>query len=487
MVAVVGTTPVTDAVDQSAGAPKSTPDQMPWLIRWGPVVGFGLLLVALCRSAGKGISDPDVLWHILAGDHLRATWQFVGADPLSHFTTHPWILTQWLPELGLSYANAIGGLRAVALVTQLGRLAVCVAVYVSCRRESGPLAAAVVAGLAIVGTAASLSPRPQLVGFALLAVTTAAWRSTLRDLRARWWLIPLTWLWASSHGTWIVGVMLGGAATLGLLLDRRVDLRGTARLLGVTLLSAVAALVTPLGPRLLETFGTVRAVSPFIQEWRRPELTQPSTLALIVLVAIVVAIWSAHADLRTWGAASMLLVGVAWGFTYTRSVAVGAIIIAPLAAQALDTVLGRPRPRWGREPQVLAIVVAATIAVTALAAWTGPQDPVGVPTRLSSALRSLPPGTVVYNDDSLGGWLMWSFPDLEQTADTRAELYGPDRARSYLKVMSAERGWQASFDRDQPTAALLAEQSRLAGALASDRHWVVAGRDRGFVLMTKEP
>ena len=478
---------MTDAEDESTLQGEAVGDQPPGLIRWGPVVGFGLLLLALTRPAGNGISDPDTLWHVLAGDHLRATWQFAGPDPLSRFTTEPWVLTQWLPELGLSFANAWGGLPAVALLTQLGRLAVCVAVYVSCRRESGPLAATLISAITVLGTAASLSPRPQLVGFALLAVTTTGWLSTLRDLRARWWLIPLTWVWASSHGTWVVGIMLGTAATLGLLADRRVDFRATVKLLAVPLLSTAAALVTPVGPRLLETFGTVRAVSPYIQEWRRPELSDPSTLGLVGLVLVVVVVWVVRRDLPTWGTAGILLVGLAWGFTYARSVALGAIIVAPLAAQALDHVLGRPRPRLRREPQVVAALLAISVLVSAVAAWSGPREPVGVPTGLTASLRSLPAKSVVYNDDSLGGWLMWSFPELEQTADTRAELYGPVRARTYLNEMSAGKDWQPSFDRDHPSAALIGEQSPLANALVRDRGWIVAGRDRGFLLLTRSP
>ncbi len=317
-------------------------------------MGFGLLLLALSRPAGAGISDPDALWHVLAGDHLRRTWDFAGPDPLSRFTTGPWILTQWLPELAMSFAHAFGGLPAVAFLAQVGRLAVCVAIYVGCRREGGPLAATLAAGIAALATSASLSPRPQLVGFALLAVTTAAWMATLRDLRPRWWLVPTAWVWAGSHGTWVVGVMLGAAVTIGLVLDRRVGRTAAARLALVPLLSAVAALLTPLGLHVVEAFGTVRAVSPYIQEWRRPELGQPSTLALVALVLLLVGSWLARRDLRSWGGAAMLLVGFGWGFAYTRSVALGAIIIAPLAAQALDRLLGRPRPRRGREPQVLA-------------------------------------------------------------------------------------------------------------------------------------
>ena len=478
---------MTDEEQQSVRQDRSEVEHQPGLIRWGPVVGFGLLLLALTRPAGKGISDPDTLWHVLAGDHLRATWQFAGPDPLSRFTTEPWVLTQWLPELGLSLANTFGGLPAVALLAQLGRLAVCVTVYVGCRRESGPLAATLVTAITVLGTAASLSPRPQLVGFALLAVTTTAWLSTVRDLRVRWWLIPLTWVWASSHGTWVVGIMLGVATTLGLLADRRVDLRAAFKLLAVPVISSAAALVTPVGPRLLETFGTVRAVSPYIQEWRRPELSDPSTLALAGLVLVVVLVWIVRRDLPTWSTAAMLLVGVAWGCSYSRSVALGAIIVAPLAAQALDRILGRPRPRLGREPQVVASLLAVSVVVSALAAWSGPPEPVGVPTGLTTALRSLPPRSVVYNDDSLGGWLMWSFPTLQQTADTRAELYGPARARAYLNEMGAGTDWLTSFDRIRPSAALIGDQSPLAHALVTDRGWIVVGRDRGFVLLTHAP
>jgi hypothetical protein len=260
-------------------------------------------------------------------------------------------------------------------------------------------------------------------------------------------------------------------------------LRAGIQLLAVPLLSTAAGLVTPVGPRLLETFGTVRAVSPYIQEWRRPELSEPSTLALVGLVLVVVLIWLVRRDLPTWGTAGILLVGIAWGFSYARSVALGAIIIAPLAAQALESVLGRPRPRLGREPHLVAALLAVSVVVSALAAWSGPREPVGVPTGLTAALRSLPAHSVVYNDDVLGGWLMWSFPNVEQTTDTRAELYGPAQARSYLRGMEASSGWEESFKRHQPAAALVRETSPLARALQSDLGWAVVARDGSFVLL----
>lgn len=471
---------VTPATPPAAATPLPAPQG---LLRWSPVVAFGLLLLVLCRHVGAGIGDPDTLWHVLAGDHLRRTWQFSGPDPLSTFTNQPWVLTQWLPELALSLANQWGGLPAVAFLAQVGRLAVCVVVYVACRRTGGPLAATLVTGITVLATAASLSPRPQLVGFVLLAVTVSVWVRVLSDPRAPWVLVPLTWVWASSHGTWVVGVMLGLATTAGLVLDRKVSPRQAVRLAVVPVASAAAALVTPLGPGILNAFGPVRAVSPYIQEWRRPELTDPSTIGLVLLVVVVALGWLRRRSLVSWGAVAILLVGAGWGFTYARSVALGAIIIAPLAAQALDAALARARPPRGREPLVVAGLVLAAVAACAVLATAAPDRPVSVPDGTTAALRSLPAGSVVYNDDSLGGWLMWSFPGLHQTADTRAELYGQAQAQSYLRVMGAEPGWQEGFDQRHPAAALVREDVPLAGALQRDRGWTVAARDDGFVLL----
>ena len=138
--------PASSAVDRPA----------PALLRWAPVVAFGLLLLGLSRNAGLGITDPDTPWHVLAGRHLWETWQFTGPDPYSRFTTEPWVLNQWLPDLALAAADHLGGLAAVAWLAQLWRLGLCVLLYAACRRRAGSLPAAFVAGVALLGTAAPI-------------------------------------------------------------------------------------------------------------------------------------------------------------------------------------------------------------------------------------------------------------------------------------------------------------------------------------------
>ena len=441
------------------------------------------MILLLGRHAGEGIRDPDTLWHVLAGDHLRSTWQFVGPDPFSDFTTRPWILGQWLPELVLSLTNQRFGLQGVAWLAQAGRVLVCLSLYTACRREAGPLPAAVVAALAVLGTASSLSPRPQLVGFVLLGIVVSAWLATARDLRVRWWVVAVQWVWACSHGTWVVGVLVGFVAVAGLLLDRRVTPGGATRLALVPALSLVAAAATPLGLQVFRSFTEVRAVSPYIEEWQRPPLWEPSSLALITLVLLTLAGWLAHRELVSWGSVGLVAAGAAWGLLYGRGVALGAIIIAPLAAQALHHVLRRDRPAWGREGVALGIAVLISLAVSGLAAANGPTVPTGVPNGLAPQLRALPHDAVVYNDDLLGGWLMWSFPELRHTADTRVELYGRANAVAYLSALSGGSDADEIVSRRHPAAVLVKDDSKLNRALQRNGGWRVVGDDAGYVLL----
>ena len=299
----------------------------------------------------------------------------------------------------------------------------------------------------------------------------------------RWWLVPVMWLWASSHGTWVAGVSVGVAVVLGLVLDLRPERRLALRWSAVVVLGAAATALTPLGLRLYDSFATVRAVSPYIQEWRTPTLSSPSVLATVLLALAVPVLWAGTRTRPGWTRLLLWAVALGWAALSMRTVAIGAVILAPLAAEALDTALRRPRPAVGRaERALVGGALAASLALAGILAAAGPRDPVGVPTATDAVLAALPRDTVVYDDDLLGGWLMWSHPDLRQTSDTRAELYGPEHARAYLRVTAAEPGWQADFDRHQPAAALVKESSPLAGALLA-RGWTAAARDAGYVLL----
>jgi hypothetical protein len=402
---------------------------------------------------------------------------------LSDFSHGPWILTQWLPELAMAGAYRVGGLPAVTWLASLAISALCVAVYFVSRRWSGHLGAAIAAGMAALGAAGALSPRPQVVGLIFLVVTTGAWLAAARDLRPRWWLIGLSWVWACCHGTWVLGPLVGLVVIAGLLVHRSLSRDQLTRLVALVLACGAAGLVTPLGLHSIESITAVQAVSPYIEEWRRASLTSPSTLVSL-LMAVIVLLAARRTTLPKGVTIGLVGFAVLWTLWHERTIAVGAIVLAPLVAESLSALIGRAHPAVDRvERAAIGGALVLSLGLAALLTAVGPSRMVGVPHEADRRLGALPAGSTVFNTDVLGGWLMLDHPAVRQTFDTRVEVYGPDAIQSYFAIMETKPGWQGLYDELDPAAALVADIAPLAQALQDQRGWVVSARGDGYVLL----
>ena len=292
---------------------------------------LALLALGLTVRVGtRAVGDPDIWWHLKTGQYVLNGGPFSGPDPWVPFATRPFVLTQWLPEVVAQKVYELAGLPGVAWLRCAGMLMLLGALLWACRRVADSVPALMAALAAMLGAGASLTERPQLVSFILLSVTLAAWWRSAEDLRPRWWLIPLTWLWACSHGLWSVGIAVGGVVILGLAIDRRLDRRTALRLMLVPALSLVAAALTPVGPRLLlSPFDVSAAAGPFVQEWQPTSARNPFALITLAMIALVVLTWVRSPSVPpTW---QILLAVIAFVATLImfRTVAIGAVIAAP--------------------------------------------------------------------------------------------------------------------------------------------------------------
>jgi hypothetical protein len=458
-------------------------------IGWVPVILVALLPVFLLVGRGYQIGDPDTFWHIRAGDYLRQSWQFSGPDPWSPFTAKPWVLHEWVPELAMSVANQVGGLGGVAWLWYAASVGVAVCLYAACRREGPPVIAALGTVLGLLGMWASLSPRPQLATFAFTALVTAAWLASARDGRRRWWLLPLTWVWASTHGMWFVGPMLGIVVVAGMALDpRRRAVAG--RLLPVPLSSVAVAALTPAGPALLTSPLAVAGYTWFVSEWDPPRLSSPPVAATLLLLAVVAVVWARGSTRPDFARIAVWLLALGWTLAYTRTVAVGAAIAAPLFVGVVSGALrGRVLAAESQARRISTDIVAASVSTVLsllLALVLVPasaRTAVGMPSSLDGELDRLPVGTVVVNEYGFGGWLRYAHPDLVPVIDERTELYAEDYLEEYLGARAARVGWQQFLARTGATAALVPTASALGDALQYEAGWRAVASREGFVLL----
>lgn len=458
----------------------------------GVVVSITTLVLALGWSLAP-YREVDTWWHLRVGDHILKSGQLVGTDPWAAFAERPYAATQWLPEVVAAWAVEHVGMGALLWLRALSVVTLTVLVYATARQRAGRLPSGIAATWALVASGAGLNPRPQLISFVLAALVVLACLRTVADRRTRWWLVPVFWLWACSHGLWSVGL-----AVMGVLLATAVlELRGSEarraaslRFGGLWVACLVAVGLTPIGPRLLLTPFTVAGTAAGLaEEWQPTPVNNAFSVAAVGMVVVTTLLWlSAARRPRPWESATLVM---SLGLTLVmwRLVPLGAILAAPLLAQALQARLSGPREAWSAGERnaagaawLAAVVVAGLVAAGPSGAsaqrFPGPIE------RVDAALAALPRGTIVLDDFAISGWLLWAHPDLVPVLDLRAEIYSSDLIRDYRTMERVGPGWRDLVKESGATHALLDRGSSLADALEHRAGWEVAATEGDYVLLT---
>ena len=162
------------------------------------------------------------------------------------------------------------GLAGVAWLFGLMVLALIATLYLLARRWVGPLLALLLTW-GPVAASKGLSMRPQILSFLLVTVTAAAWLRTRDDRRLRWWLVPVTWLWAMVHGMWPLGIVIGVVAVVGMALDR--SARGRLARAALSPRCRRGRRAHPVGPALYGRVLAVGSRSQYFSEWDPPDFT----------------------------------------------------------------------------------------------------------------------------------------------------------------------------------------------------------------------
>jgi hypothetical protein len=461
------------------------------VVRWLPLALVCGALAWMADLAAAPITDPDAWWHLRLGNDLIDQRSLSAPEHWSSFATVPWVPTEPLPEVVSAYVERWAGLPGLAVLFGVLLFLFVGAVQLTNRREAALLPATIATLVAVPAATLSLTPRPQVLSFVLLPIVLAAWLQTERDLKARWWLVPLVWLWSLCHGFWIFGPAFGLLFVVGIALSRRADLRALARLGGVAVGSLAVVALNPVGPGVLEAPFVVKGSAPYVSEWQRTDLLTAAPLVAAVMIAATAVIWAVTRETVTWSRVLLLAVSVVLLWYAARLVVVAALVAAPMFASALDAVVARsgsstdPAGRIGRA-EVLTMAAAAVVCSVVLG-FVAPHTsdaPGHVPLGLDPALDRLPAGAPVFNAYVLGGWLTWRHPDLDQYVDGLITPYSEAHVRDYLAADATDPGWYDVITASRAPVALIDADGDLARGLAR-KGWTSEGTSHGYVLLRR--
>lgn len=284
-----------------------------------PRLWLALAWAALLLSCLKAVANPDVFWHLSAGERILAEHAIPRADWLS-FTQAgaPWTDFEWLTQAVYALLYRAGGWWAlIALKTAL----IAAAAWLITRRLPSDAAKACgVAALAAAWATAN-EVRPDWFSLVLFAGELSLLEAKLPAKKKAALAFAGGALWANLHAGFVAGLAVAAAS-----LSVPVFLGG---LLGT--------LLNPFGPKLwlvvLEHLRAAETMSRHILEWRWSTPANFTTLPFWALLAFA-------AYRRKWTPA---LLGLAlMGALHQRNIAyfaAAAVLLIPARAWAAPVVL----------------------------------------------------------------------------------------------------------------------------------------------------
>jgi hypothetical protein len=391
-----------------------------------------------------------------------------------------YVPTQWAAEVVGRGAYDTAGMVGVHALRWLALTVLIAALYGAARVWAAPTTAAVIALLATVGTSMAWGERPQLAGVAATAVVAWLWSRAWRDDSVPWVTVPLVWLWAMMHGSWILGIAIAGLVTLADLLERGWTAARTTQRLGLVALSIGAVALTPLGPGLLlQPFEVSAAARATVNEWQRPSWGNPLFLLVLILAAVAVLV-ALRRGRRALPELLVALSAAALSLGAVRTVAFGAVLAAlalarSLRVEGLQTAGRREVAPWA--------VSAVLLAVLPGVVWGGPADGPFGPV-VDRAVDDLPTGTHVAVAADASGWVVWRHRDVIPLRDLRVEVYSEPVAEAYEEFAAGDGDWAGYADSHDVQGTIAHVDDALDDAAAA-AGWAVVATDGDYALRTR--
>jgi hypothetical protein len=459
----------------------------------------------------KLLNDPDIWWHMRAGEWILQNHQIPHADPFSSTTLgRPWVEYCWVFDIGSYWLVRRFDLVGIIWFQTLLRLALAATLF-SLVRSLMPQfwRAFAVTGLAILAMAWSLPPRPgafSVLFFVLeLYVLVSAQRRS--NPRLLWMLPPLFLLWANIHVEFVNGLFMLGVFCIEPLLDKlliRASQTGTIfdrfhrQLCFVGIASFLAVLINPYGPQLLTNVWRLASdtkIYDFVIEFHAMYFRTVNDWAVLALLMLACfALGRSRSFRPSW---AVLLAWSAWmGFRSLREVwliaILSAVIVARLQSEYNSDVEHGPIPEKSSSLNMsLRVAVAVTVLLVLIAGasvWSLTSKAL-----LGKVAEVFPVGAVSYihrnhlqgpllNEFTWGGFLIYTVPEIPPSMDGRTNVHTQSEILAASSLWNGEPGWDKRPELQSANLVLSNHSWPLASLLRNDPRFRVVYEDRTSVL-----
>lgn len=471
-----------------------------------------LLFVVIWATAVRPPLDPDLWWHLEAGEVILESG-IPDQDPGFSFTAgdNQWFMHEWLSDLLMYLIYAVGGVWGLAFFFSLVVTLTFALLYKA--SVGRPYLAGLVLVLGYLAYHPFVNSRPQLFNtlFAALFIFLVEGVKN-RQFDQKWlWLIPPVMLvWANLHSGFLLGFAVLGVYIVGAGLQlvwpgregRGLTWRGVGYLGGVTAVGGLLTLLNPRGFHLwLYPFETLTsdAMRLMIAEWGSPNFHNPIFIPFLILLFVTMVSMALSRRLPTW-TDWLFVLGTAFaGLQSVRHIPIFVVVVVPIIARQLlsasegtkvYTILAGRAPSAALTSLLYKLNLGLGVLACVLAlGWAGyvlfnyeyslqESYPVAAVDYLERTGRT---EARIFNHYGWGGYLIGR--GVPVFIDGRADLYGDAFMHMFDDTYRGRPGWEGTLDRYGIEYALLPERSALASLLALSPEWQLLYRDEQAVVL----
>jgi hypothetical protein len=468
-----------------------------------PVAIASLLVVLAVLTVRSRFDDPDMWWHLRAGQIIWTTHTIPTTDLFS-FTAihHTWIPHEWLSQTLIFAAYHWAGFTGLMLWLCLFVSAIFIAGYILCSLYSGNSKVSFLGALIIfIFATVGISIRPQVIGYLLLILELLCIHlGRSRTPRWFWLLPPLFALWINCHGSFFLGIVVACLFLFssyvqfqwGSLTAERWNPSRRRTFLIALALSVAALFLNPIGIKQillpLDFLLHQNINLGIVQEWQPLVLSsQRGILFMVVLGCCFLLAIIRKSELR-FDELLLLALGAWMAGSHDRMLFVFGILAAPILSRMCATSWEGYNPAADRIwPNAMLIGLALLVSVLAfpsaknLAAQAEKNSPVQAVEFIKANHLSGP----MMNDYAYGGYLIWAMPEHPVFIDGRAEVY------EWAGVLGQFRDWlslqsnpNTLLDQYNIQFCLLTPNAPMAHVLPS-MHWKTIYSDSNAVIFIR--
>ena len=314
---------------------------------------FSLSLLVFTVAIPPLFEDPDVAWHIAAGEYIvnhqaipeYDAWSYIGFE-------QRWYNLSWLWDVCCFLLSKYFGFHGLVIITTLMLASLCTFIYGSTLARKNPIShdaliiAVTLTSLLFIDTGYL---RPQLFSCLMTMIFIKNLHNFYYHAQSfRPWLLALyTTIWANIHGAFILIFAIFGTFIILSIYEKK-SRHITIKLIHNLLLCTFATLINPLGFKVyigvLRTLDSV--ITPYISEWRPFIFGQSYSFSLLLLVlllsgsAINAHYCKAKAHISDWIFGLMFFIA---SLSSVRNFSIFAVVGAPFVASIVDRSLPKPK------------------------------------------------------------------------------------------------------------------------------------------------